>query len=73
MRWKQFFTPVQSINSQEAKEFMAGKTLDEFTLLDVRQPAEYEINHIPGSKLIPVGELDKRLDELDPDKPVLIY
>jgi rhodanese-related sulfurtransferase len=73
MRWKQFFTPVQSMNSEEAKEFMAAKTLDEFTLLDVRQPAEYEKNHIPGSKLIPIGELDKRLDEIDPNKPVLTY
>jgi len=52
---------------------MSGKTLDEFTLLDVRQPVEYEKNHIPGSKLVPVGELDKRLDEIDPSKPVLIY
>jgi rhodanese-related sulfurtransferase len=73
MRWKQFFTPVQSMNSEEAKEFMSGKTLDEFTLLDVRQPVEYEKHHMPGSKLIPVGELDKRLDEIDPSKPVLIY
>ena len=73
MRWKQFFTPVASMNSEEAKEFMSGKTLDEFTLLDVRQPAEYEKKHIPGSKLIPIGELDKRLDEIDPGKPVLIY
>jgi hypothetical protein len=24
MRWKQFFTPVQSMNSEEAKEFIAG-------------------------------------------------
>jgi 3-mercaptopyruvate sulfurtransferase SseA len=73
MRWKQFFTPVQSMNSDEAKGFMSGKTLDEFTLLDVRQPGEYEKNHIPGSKLIPIGELDKRLDEIDPSKPVLTY
>jgi rhodanese-related sulfurtransferase len=73
MRWKQFFTPVQSMNSEEAKEFMVAKTLDEFTLLDVRQPAEYEKKHIPGSKLIPIGELDKRLDEIDPNKPVLTY
>ena len=73
MRWKQFFTPVQSMNSEEAREFMAAKTLDEFTLLDVRQPAEYEKKHIPGSKLIPIGELDKRLDEIDPSKPVLTY
>lgn len=73
MRWKQFFTPVQSMNSEEAKEFMSGKTQDEFTLLDVRQPGEYEKNHIPGSKLIPISELDKRLDEIDPSKPVLTY
>jgi sulfur-carrier protein adenylyltransferase/sulfurtransferase len=73
MRWKQFFTPVQSMNSEKAKEFMSGKTLDEFTLLDVRQPGEYEKNHIPGSILIPIGELDKRLDEIDPSKPVLTY
>lgn len=73
MRWKQFFTPVKSMNSEEAKEFMSGKTQDEFTLLDVRQPGEYEKNHIPGSKLIPISELDKRLDEIDPSKPVLTY
>ena len=73
MRWKQFFTPVKSMSSEEAKEFMSGKTQDEFTLLDVRQPGEYEKNHIPGSKLIPIGELDKRLDEIDPSKPVLTY
>ena len=73
MRWKQFFTPVKSMSSKEAKEFMSGKTQDEFTLLDVRQPGEYEKNHIPGSILIPIGELDKRLDEIDPRKPVLTY
>ena len=73
MRWKQFFTPVKSMSSEEAKEFMSGKTQDEFTLLDVRQPGEYEKNHIPGSKLIPIGELDKRLDEIDPSRPVLTY
>jgi sulfur-carrier protein adenylyltransferase/sulfurtransferase len=61
------------MNSEKAKEFMSGKTLDEFTLLDVRQPGEYEKNHIPGSILIPIGELDKRLDEIDPSKPVLTY
>ena len=73
MRWKQFFTPVQSMNCKDAKEFMTGKTQDEFTLLDVRQPGEYAKHHIPSAKLIPIGELDKRLDEIDPSKPVLTY
>ena len=36
-----------------------------FTLVDVREPFEYEISRIPGSKLIPLGELLGRLSELD--------
>ena len=36
------------------------------TILDVRSPQEYEICHIEGSVLIPIGELQERLGELDP-------
>jgi len=36
-----------------------------FMLLDVREPHEYLICSIPGSKLIPVGDLPKRVNELD--------
>jgi rhodanese-related sulfurtransferase/rubrerythrin len=73
MRWKQFFTPIKSIPAEEAKSFMAKRFQDEFNLIDVRQPKEYEASHIPGSKLIPIADLDKRLDEIDPSKPTLIY
>jgi sulfur-carrier protein adenylyltransferase/sulfurtransferase len=38
---------------------------DPFVLVDVREPYEYEICRIPGSKLIPLGELPARLSELD--------
>jgi molybdopterin/thiamine biosynthesis adenylyltransferase/rhodanese-related sulfurtransferase/molybdopterin converting factor small subunit len=34
-------------------------------ILDVREPQEYQICRIPGSVLIPLGELPRRLDELD--------
>jgi len=73
MQWRQFFTPAKSIHATEAKNYMAEKSQDEFTLLDVRQPGEYENSHIPGSKLIPIAELDRRLDEIDPTKPTLVY
>jgi rhodanese-related sulfurtransferase len=73
MRWKQFFTPAKSMPAPEAKTFMAAKSQDEFNLIDVRQPGEYEARHIPGSKLIPIADLDKRLDEIDPSKPTLVY
>ena len=39
---------------------------DKFTLVDVREPHEFQICRIPGSTLIPLGELQKRLAELDP-------
>ncbi len=73
MRWRQFLTPVTSISALEAKNIMADKRPEVFNLVDVRQPSEYEAHHIPGSKLIPIAELDKRLAELDPAKPTLVY
>jgi rhodanese-related sulfurtransferase len=73
MRWKQFFTPAKSLTAEAAKAFMKEKDIERFTLLDVRQPGEYESEHLPGAKLIPLPELDKRLNELDPNKPTIVY
>ena len=73
MRWKQFLTPVASMDTDEAKAYMAQHEEGTFTLLDVRQPGEYENSRIPGAKLIPLPELADRLGELDPDKPVIPY
>jgi rubrerythrin len=42
-------------------------------LLDVRQPGEYESEHLPGAKLIPLPELNQRLAELDAAKPTIVY
>jgi adenylyltransferase/sulfurtransferase len=38
---------------------------DNFVLIDVREPHEYQIARIPGARLIPLGELPKRLGELN--------
>src|SRR5205807_1121102 len=38
---------------------------DRFVLIDVREPHEYQICNIPYAKLIPLGELPKRVNELD--------
>ena len=73
MRWKQFFTPAKSFNADQARSYMADKSADELTVLDVRQPNEYQSGHIPGAKLIPLPDLADRLDEIDPAKPTLVY
>ncbi len=42
-------------------------------LLDVREPAEHAVGRIEGSKLIPLGELELRLDELPRDQRILVH
>ncbi|MFP4392511.1 MAG: rhodanese-like domain-containing protein [Desulfohalobiaceae bacterium] len=73
MRWKQFFTPVQSVDVNKAKELINQFSAQELNILDVRQPKEYEQGHIPGAKLVPLPELGNRLRELDPKKSTLVY
>jgi len=46
---------------------------DEFLLVDVREPAEWEIVRIPGAVLIPKGDLPSRLSDLPQNKPVVMY
>jgi sulfur-carrier protein adenylyltransferase/sulfurtransferase len=46
---------------------------DDFVLIDVREPHEYRIASIPGSKLIPLGEFPKHVGELNPDADIVIH
>lgn len=46
---------------------------ENFVLLDVREPGEYEVARLPGSLLIPLGELPQRLTELDPGAPTIVH
>lgn len=61
------------MDSKEAMTFIERHTEGTFTLLDVRQPKEYQKAHIPGAKLIPLSDLADSLNELDPAKPVIVY
>ncbi|WP_276203549.1 sulfurtransferase TusA family protein [Paenibacillus fonticola] len=45
---------------------------DAITILDVREPAEYAFGHIPGARSIPLGELEQRADELNPDEEIYV-
>jgi adenylyltransferase/sulfurtransferase len=46
---------------------------DDFVLLDVREPHEYQIAKIPNSILIPLGELPKRVNELDSSADMVVH
>jgi rhodanese-related sulfurtransferase/rubrerythrin len=70
---KKFFKKVLSLDAGQARLFMDDRKEGMYTILDVRQPAEYEKEHIPGAKLVPLPDLNNSLDELDPEKPTIVH
>lgn len=58
---------------EEADAFMKEHPEGSYTLLDVRQPMEYEEAHLPGARLIPLPKLFDSIGDLDPEKAVLTY
>jgi adenylyltransferase/sulfurtransferase len=59
------------ITSVELKQRMdRGEKL---RIIDVREPNEYQINRIPGTELIPLGDVPKRYHELDPNEELIVH
>ena len=63
-------TPMQEITATELKAKIDRG--DDFTLVDVREPYEYAIGSIPGSKLIPLATVSSRANELDPEQEIVL-
>lgn len=62
--------PVTDIQAKDLREMLRTKR-DQVEVIDVREEDEYEELHIKGSKLIPMGELFQRVDEIDWNKEVV--
>ncbi len=66
--------PAPSGDAIDAVEFKTKLDRGEnFVLIDVREPHEYQIARIPSSRLIPLGELAKHLSELDPEADIVAH
>ena len=68
-----YFKPVSVMTTEEVREFLKDRNPDEYNLIDVRQPLEYETGHIPGAQLMPLGELRDHISAIDPSKPMITY
>ena len=63
--------PEFEITSPVLKQIIDAK--GSVTLLDVREPFENQICRIEGSKLIPLGQLTQRVNELDTADEIVVY
>ena len=63
---------IPQISVQEFTE-LKDKEKDHIAVLDVREPGEVEAGAIDGSVRIPLGQLQKRIDELDPSKLTVVH
>ncbi len=52
-------------------EFAAAHA-DGAEVIDVREPGEYLSGHVPGARLLPMGQLASRLSELDREQTVYV-
>jgi rhodanese-related sulfurtransferase/rubrerythrin len=64
---------VINIFPDELEEFRTKTRERNYLLIDVRQPREYAEGHIPGAKLIPLPDIENRLDEIEPGKDLVFY
>ncbi len=46
---------------------------DDLQVIDVREPNEYEIARLPGTKLIPLGQVTSRMNEIDPTRETIVH
>jgi len=61
------------MDSNQLRSYMSEHGEETYELVDVRQPAEYFKDHIPGARLLPLGELNSRLTELPGDLDIIFY
>ena len=69
----------QPTNQQQMPEITATELKqrldrgDDIQIIDVREPNEYAIAHIPNSKHIPLGQVVNRMSEINPDRDTVIH
>ncbi|MBA2737328.1 MAG: hypothetical protein H0U50_11155 [Pyrinomonadaceae bacterium] len=62
---------MQEVTATELKQRMDSG--EDVQLIDVRQPDEHDFARIKGAKLIPLGDIVKKMDELDASRETILH
>jgi ArsR family transcriptional regulator len=68
-----YFTERDGLEPVSRAELLQRTRDGLVTVLDVRPPDEFDAGHLPGAVNIPLGELEARLADLDPDREIVAY
>lgn len=66
-----FAAAPRNLSAEEARKLLASEP--KVFLLDVRTPQEFRELRLPGARLLPVDQLQRRLGEIPTGSPVLVY
>lgn len=67
------FQSTDNISSEQVRSLIKKTPAEDVQLVDVRQPSEYNQEHIPGAILIPLKELPQRQNELNREIKTVVY
>jgi hydroxyacylglutathione hydrolase len=76
--WEEMGLPLASGDIQDIEPPELHRLLQSVSdvesplVLDVREPWEFRRGHVPGARLIPLGQLADRIGELEPERPVAV-
>jgi len=62
---------IKDISCKQLKDKMVAG--DDFILLDVREPEEFEICQLEGALLVPYSEFAEHIDDFDQDKNYIVH
>jgi rhodanese-related sulfurtransferase/rubrerythrin len=64
---------IRNMSASEFQAYTSSHREREYALLDVREPEEYEQEHIPGALNLPLSELEERLEDIPGDRELVVY
>ena len=63
---------MRQLNVHQLQTMLAGDPVGKPHMLDVREPWEFQLAHIEGSKLLPMQTVPNELDQLDRTHPTVV-
>ncbi|HZW02288.1 MAG TPA: rhodanese-like domain-containing protein [Anaerolineaceae bacterium] len=64
------YPDIERVSLEDARQALEE---NHAVFLDVRTREAYDAGHVPGAVNIPLGELESRLNELDPNQWIITY